>query len=148
MWERGSGVLSNFSCHMGRGSFLIWELKSDSRMHNYMYVSDHILKRIGGRKTYLTACSQLFQETLQHYQPFVNHTVQKSKSSAENLSPGCKNILYTIGPTHVTRNVTLNTRPSFCFSGGSGDKTTPQWLCDPSEGDIFDLWLIKLVEPL
>ena len=27
----------------------------------------------------------------------------------------------------------------------SGDETTPQWLCDPSEGgDIFDLWLIKL----
>ena len=33
--ERGSGVLNNFSCHMGQGSSPIWELKSDSRTHNY-----------------------------------------------------------------------------------------------------------------
>ena len=52
-------------------------------------VSDYIFNRIGGRKTYLTPRSQLSQETLQLYQAFVNHIMQKSKSS-ENSSPRCK----------------------------------------------------------
>ena len=35
VWERGSSVLNNFSCHIGWGSSPIWELKSDCRNHNY-----------------------------------------------------------------------------------------------------------------
>ena len=34
--ERGSGVLNDFSCHMGQGSSMIRELESDSRTRNYM----------------------------------------------------------------------------------------------------------------
>ena len=52
-------------------------------------VGDYILNRMGGRKNYLTPCSQLSQETLWPYQAFVNHIMQKSKSS-ENSSPRCK----------------------------------------------------------
>ena len=35
--ERGSGVLSDFSCQMGQGSSPSWELESDCRMRNYMW---------------------------------------------------------------------------------------------------------------
>ena len=52
-------------------------------------VSKCILNRIGGKKTYLAARSQLSQDTLQPYQVSLNHTVQQFKSS-ENLSPRCK----------------------------------------------------------
>ena len=72
MQERGSGVLDDFSCHIGLGTC--------------SSVSDGILNRIGCN---FAARSQLSQETLQPYQVFVNHTMQQSKSS-ENLSPGCK----------------------------------------------------------
>ena len=33
--ERGSGVLSNFSYQMGRGSSMIWKLESDCRTRNW-----------------------------------------------------------------------------------------------------------------
>ena len=89
--ERGSGVLSDFFCHMRRVSSPIWELESDSRMHNYMCMTLVIVfwTKLEVEKTHLAAHSQLSQETLWPYQAFVNHTVQQSKSS-QNSSPGCK----------------------------------------------------------
>jgi len=34
--RRGSGVLSNISCHKGRGWSWIWDHQSDDRRHNYI----------------------------------------------------------------------------------------------------------------
>ena len=62
--ERRSGVLNEFSCHMGQGSSPIWELESDSRTHNYMCMTKVIVfwTELEVEKTYLAARSQLSQE--------------------------------------------------------------------------------------
>ena len=92
MWERGSSVLSDFSCHMEQGRSPIWELESDCIMHNYacMMKNDHILNQITSRKKVFSQLILGFlKRLLQPYWTFVNHTVQHSKSSG-NLSPGYK----------------------------------------------------------
>ena len=109
-------------------------------------VGDYILNQMGGRKNNLTPCSQLSQETLWPYQAFVNHIMQKSKSS-ENSSPGCKMSLWHL----------LHRRPHPCdkkmlplsaFEEDLGTSLTTPPLLLFGRCDIFDLWLIKLVEPL
>ena len=82
-------------------------------------VSDRILNRIGGRKTYLAACSQLPKRLC----GLIMQSLSCQKPRVRDVK--CNyDILYAVGPAHVTRNVAQNTRPSFHFLGGSGDKTS------------------------
>ena len=90
---------------IGLGCSLIWGLGLDCRMHiNYICI-------IVSGETWL--------EKL-----VLQHLLSYPKSVCKPYIPSNHDILYAVFPAHETRNVAWGTRPSFCFLGRSGDKTS------------------------
>ena len=115
----GTGVLSDFSCHIGRGSSPILELKSD--LEHIIICAWHKIifwTELKIEKTYLAACSQLSQETLWPYQAFVSHS---SLSRRKSWVPDVKcnyDILYAVGPTPCDKKCCSEHQTPFSLLGG------------------------------
>ena len=123
------------SCQMGWGCPLIWELRSDCRMHDYAdcaWCKQCILNRIGGRIHF--PCS-LFHETLRPSWAFVPVPFSRlslQKAGVLNVKFNC-DVLYAVGPVPSDKKH----QNLFLLFGGSG------WVCELSGVLVTLSWVLK-----
>ena len=106
--ERGSGVLSDFSCH----SSTIWELKSDCRTHNYM-------RWCGNRARDLVCMQCMGNVRITFFTPF-DPTPCNKKSCSEHQT-----LHFSGGSGHETSD--KSTRPSPSILAYCKRSETGQW---------------------
>ena len=114
MWTKR--VSCSEQCFLSHGMGSLYKLRARIRLHITRVMC---IERRANSSHNLFSCSCPSID----FEAFVNHTMQQFKLPSPRCNMQLLHSFCSKPLSHVTRNIIQNTKPSFHFSGGSGNET-------------------------